>query len=214
MQWSSGPQSVASLHWRAPVVGHSLAVGSTMMGVDPPHATTTRMAPHAIASLGKFIETKSNRTRVARTAGLYDAPARAVTPADPYDDDDDQPTLQRPAPASGAAPRQSGPPLRFASGFRAAMAPPASFEDSMEEELPSDLLEDLPIFPPEEDTAVDRLPLAPLPSDDKLAATQEASPALTMALPEPSPADAEMDTVTLPVEVVADLQRASHRDDE
>jgi hypothetical protein len=121
VQWSSGPQSLASLHSRAPVVGHSCADGSFDGGGAPwPHAAasaTTRNAAAVITMVEVFIRGRriyqkdacadSRAVRPCSTGGRD-----VLTNPDPYDDDDDHPTLQRPAPTSTkvavAAPSSAG----------------------------------------------------------------------------------------------------------
>lgn len=140
---------------------------------------------------------------------------------DPYEDDDDTPTLQRPSPPSGPAPRETGIPPKRASGFRAAYA------------WPSAELQDLAssVFPEEDDTAVDRAPLAAPPADADSDADDDATTATELleetatCLPEEDVLEAADDvaivddgdddddvvenTVTLPAELIAVLARAS-----
>lgn len=120
---------------------------------------------------------------------------------DPYnDDDDDHPTLQRPAPPSGMA-------AKLGSGFRAvAVSPPPSQQTQLSPQQPPLALEEFldSGFPEEEDTAVDREPLQPLED-----VTEAEPPRRIMTT---MPLDAER-TVTVPVDVEALLRRASRRDD-
>ena len=114
---------------------------------------------------------------------------------DPYEDDDDDPTLQRPSPASGMAARPG-------SGFRAAVTPSSPRQPAPPVPLEAFLEGG---FPDEEDTAVDREPLAA--TDDASAAEP---PRRVMAEPPPPmPADHEKDTVSLPIDVAAMLRLAS-----
>lgn len=112
------------------------------------------------------------RLQYFSTGGFY-----VVT--DPYEDDDDQPTLQRP---SGSMPIATARSAECASDGG---------------------------FPDEEDTAVDREPLAASSADDT--ATARLAKAATR-LPEAGatlPADGEQDTATLPIDIATALRRAS-----
>ena len=119
---------------------------------------------------------------------------------DPYDDNDDDPTLQRPPTPSGIA-------ARFGSGIRAAAISPVAPPIPLGELLDSAELG----FPEEEDTAVDR---APLEARDEETAAEPPRRIMTEALPVLStmpavPADNETDTVTLPVDIAVLLRKAS-----
>jgi len=126
---------------------------------------------------------------------------------DPYDDDDDAPTLQRHSPASGSGPiaPQSGPAARFVSGFRAAYTPLGESAEGDESD-----------FPIEADTAADGIPLASLLSDDVIELIEdEVESEIELAETVTAlPADLERDTVLLPVDVAALLQRASAKTDD